>query len=120
MMPLTAERALPPPAAIREAARGVLARPCFDLDSAGPRDRPPLILEILHWILTPFRWLFDIMDGLPGAVIWLVVITCVVLTALLIGHIVFTLARAIRGPLLQRKSLSNVRAKEHDPREFEK
>jgi hypothetical protein len=120
MTPLTAERALPPPAAIREAAREVLARPYFDLDSAGPRDQTPLFLEIIRWILTPFRWLFEILDGLPVVVTWLIVLTCLVLSAVLIGHIIFALARAIRGPLFQRNVHLNATAKEHDPKEFER
>jgi hypothetical protein len=120
MTPLTAERALPPPAAIHEAARDVLARPYFDLNSAGPRDQTPLLLEIIRWILTPFRWLFDMLDGLPVVVIWLIVIACIVLAALLIGHIIFSLVRAIQGPLLQRKSPLNAATKEYDPKEFEK
>src|SRR3954471_15495602 len=120
MTPLAAERVLPPPAAIREAASGVLSRPYFDLDSAGSRDHTPLLLEIIRWILTPFRWLFEMMDGLPEAVRWLIVIACLIFSAVLIGHIIFTLARAIRGPLVKRKSQLSAAAKEYDPREFEK
>jgi hypothetical protein len=120
MTSLMAAGALPPPAAIREAARDVLARPYFDLDSVGPRDQAPLFLEIIRWILTPFRWLFEILDGLPEAVRWLIVLACLVLAAVLIGHILFALARSIRGPLLQRKSQLNAAAKEGDPKEFEK
>src|SRR5262249_53252949 len=88
-------------------------------DSAGPRDQTPLFLEIIRWILTPFRWLFDVLEGLPAVVTWFIVITCFVLTVLLIGHIIFSLVRAIRGPLRQQKTLLNGTSKEYDPKELE-
>jgi hypothetical protein len=120
MAPLTAESALPPPAAIHEAARDVLARPYFDLKSAGPRDQTPLLFEIIRWILTPFRWLFEALGDLPVVVSGLIVVMCFILFAVLVGLIVFALMRAIRAPLMQRRLQLKPSAKEHDPKEFEK
>jgi hypothetical protein len=50
----------------------------------------------------------------------LIVVTCFILFAVLVGLIVFALVKAIRAPLLQRRLQLQPSAKEHDPKEFEK
>jgi hypothetical protein len=120
MQLLSGQSTLPPPAAIRETARNIVSRPYFELDSAKFRDEPPLLFQIIGWLLKPFFWLFNSLSGLPDAVRWLIVITCVVLCALLIAHIFYTLLKAIRGPALHRKQVLSLSAFEVDPRELER
>jgi hypothetical protein len=115
---LLAETTLDSPA-IRQAARNVVSRPYFELDSRSPRDHTPLILEIIRWLLTPFRWLFENMEGLPEAVRWLVVIACFILCVALIAHILYTLLAAIRAPVLYRKLQLESTKKEADPSDLE-
>ncbi len=57
-----------------------------------------LILEILEWILVPFRWLFELTAGLPSFLRWMIVLGLAVLAIVLIVHIAYTLVTAIRIP----------------------
>jgi len=117
---LLAQSQLPPPASIREAAREVISRPYYKLDSSTSEDSTPLILEIIRWILRPFQWLFDQMEGLPDAVRWIVVAFCVVLCAALIAHILYTLLKALGAPSARRRISLTDPAREIAPDEFER
>ena len=114
------EATLPPPDAIRRAASEVVARPYYKLGSGVADDSEPIIIEILRWIMRPFRWMFDSMEGLPEVVRWLVVILCVVLCAALISHIVYTLVMAIRGPVLRRRQEFASTVREVDASDLER
>ncbi len=111
---------LPPPDAIRRAAGEVVARPYYDLGLGVGDNSEPFLIEILRWILKPFRWMFDSMEGLPEVVRWLVVILCVVLCAALISHIVYTLVMAIRGPVLRRRQEFASTVREVDASDLER
>jgi len=116
---LLAQSTLPPPAAIREAAKNVVARRYYHLDSAEASDYTPLILKIFRWLLKPFELLFDSLEGLPEAVRWLIVLLCVVVCVALVAHIIYTLIAAIRAPLYLRQHPQGSTHKEYDPRDFE-
>jgi len=96
------QSALPSPDAIREAAREVISRPYYDLDIASRRDTLPFIFRLIEWLLTPFRWLYEAMEGWPEVVRWIVVIVCVLVLIALLAHIAYTLVTAIRGPGTRR------------------
>jgi len=116
---LLAQNALPP-AAVREAARNVVSRSYYELQPRAQHDTTPLVLELIRWLLTPFRWLFEGMAGLPDAVRWIVVIASFVVCVALIAHILYTLFAAVRGPVLNRKLRLDSTKKEFDPRDLER
>lgn len=90
---------MPDETVLRDKMREVLSRPIYRVE------RPTndsfwmveLFLKVIEWLITPFRWLFEITDGLP---MWLRVVIVVVLVVALVAvltHFVFTLFRALGG-----------------------
>lgn len=120
MSPLFAQTALPPPDVIRKTAEEVVSRPYFELDSTARRDSTPFVLELIRWILAPFRWLFESLEGLPEFVRWLVVVVTVVICIALTAHIIYTLIVAIRGPTARHRRQFEQEAAEVDPLELER
>jgi len=118
MLPLLAQTTLPPDA-IRRAADEVVARPYYQLGTAPRADATPAWLEVLRWILTPFEWLFESMEGLPDLIRWAIVILCVILCVALISHIFYTLVMAIRGPIQRRRQSFDTATREVDPVDLE-
>jgi hypothetical protein len=116
---LLAQAALPPPDAIRRAADEVVARPYYDLGTTPPLDSPPLWVEIVRWIVKPFQWLFESMEGLPEFLRWLIVIVSIVICVALISHIIYSLVMAIRGPAARRRLHLESAAKEINPADLE-
>jgi hypothetical protein len=114
-----ATTALPPPDAIRRAAEEVVTRPYYRLGIGGGEDGEPFMLQVLRWILKPFRWLFDSMEGLPDILRWGIVILCAVLCAAIISHIVYTLLVAIRGPLQRSGARYDSEVRDVDPLDLE-
>lgn len=107
---------LPPPDAIREKARVVVARPDYQLDAGRSESGRQWWLSILRWILAPFRWLFEALEGLPDALRWLVVIVLAIVCVALISHIVWSFVVAIRGPRRKTSRVAARRAERHiDP-----
>jgi hypothetical protein len=96
---------LPDPDVIRRTAAEVVQRPHFQIEP------PPesgttlvdLLLKVLSWIVAPFRWLFNALEGLPDFLRYLIVIALVVILVVLIGHMIYSLARLTRG--LRRREL---------------
>lgn len=115
-----AQDELPSAESIREAAREVVGRSHFDLDSSRQEGGTPLFLEILRWILRPFFWLFDRLEGLPEFLRWLIVILCVVACIALIAHIIYTLIKAVGDPTNRRRLQLDSAAREIDPTEIER
>jgi hypothetical protein len=116
---LLAQSQLPPPATIRGAAREVISRPYYKLDSSAPEDATPLLLQLLRWIFKPFKWLFDQMEGLPDAIRWMAVIACVIVSIALVAHILYTLVKALANPVARRRISLSETSHELDPVEFE-
>jgi hypothetical protein len=115
-----AQAEMPPAESIRTAAREVVGRPYFDLDSSRHEGGTPILLELLRWILRPFFWLFDQLEGLPEFLRWLIVILCVILCVALIAHIAYTLVRAIGDPTSRRRLQLDSTSREVDPDEIER
>jgi hypothetical protein len=115
---LLAQSTLPPPASIREKAAEVVSRPYFQLDSSRPGGTP-LVIQFVRWILSPFIWLFDQMEGVPDVLRWLIVILCVLMCIALVAHIIYTLATTISGPLGRRRTQYDAASHVIDPHEFE-
>jgi hypothetical protein len=102
MLTILAQATLPPPDAIRQTAQDVVSRKYYDLGDARRSELPPIWWEILRWLLTPFEWLFNSMEGWPDFVRWTIVILCFALLLALIVHIIYTFITAIRGPAARR------------------
>jgi hypothetical protein len=116
MGPMPATAPLPDPETIRRTALEVLRRPDYQLQPQP--DSGPILLElmlrVLRWILTPFQWLLDALEGLPGWLRWPVAVGLFALLILLVFHIGYTIVRAVLGPR-QKRGLAAVAA--HTPRD---
>jgi hypothetical protein len=113
-----AQSTLPPAGSIREKAAEVVARPYYELDASRPGGTP-LIVEFFRWIAAPFKWLFDMLEGVPDPLRWLIVILCVLACIALVAHIIYSLATTMSGPLALRRQSYDAAAQEIDPQEFE-
>lgn len=113
---------LPAAEEIRSSARLILERPEFQIETAPPGGSE--LVQFLEWaiklIITPFRWLFNAMDGLPEPLRWLIVIALAVVLVLLIGHIVYTFATVLRPSVRRRTAAEILVSEEQAPAEFEK
>lgn len=120
MLQAITDSMLPAPDEIRDVAREVVARPYYELGDGPPPDTsPPFWLELVRWLLTPFKWLYDAMEGMPDFVRWIIVVGMVLLCIALIAHIVYTFVRAIQGPLPGRSRKYVTAAAEINPAELE-
>lgn len=108
----------PPPDVIRTTAESVLARPYFKLDRAA-HDGEPLIFKIIEWILTPFRWLFDSLEGLPDFLRWIIVVIAAIVCALLIMHIIYSLLNALGEPRSRKKLATGFSPRDVPPEQLE-
>ncbi len=90
----------PPPdtETIRRTAAEILQRREYQLD----RDTRmgdtivDIFVWLFEWLIYPFRWLFNAMDGLPEGFRWVVVIGLVLLLIVLVGHLLYTLVTVLR------------------------
>ncbi|MBC8115831.1 MAG: DUF4129 domain-containing protein [Candidatus Saccharimonas sp.] len=116
------QAAIPSPETLREKAAEIVAGRDYRLDS-GQSDNGwmfALMLEIIEWILVPFRWLFDLTEGLPSVLRWMIVLGLAAIVALLIGHIVYSIVTAVRGPKRVSGSGLEERRRSIDPAELER
>ena len=100
---------LPPdPETIRRTAAEILQGSDFriDQDTRVGDTIVDIMTQIIKWIVLPFRWLFDAMDGLPNGVWWLIVIVLAILLAILVGHILYTLLTTL-SPSVRKSKLSS-------------
>lgn len=91
--------AFPTEEQLRVTLREVLSRPDYQID---PPPEPSegllqLLATLLRWILAPFKWLFDSMEGLPDFLRWLIVIVLFIVLLALIAHMAWTLMQAMSG-----------------------
>lgn len=114
-----AQADLPPPDGIRRAADEVVARSYYQLGTGPRSDAEPFLLEVIRWILTPFEWLFESLEGLPEFLRWAIVVLCVIVCVALLSHIFYTLVMAIRGPIQRRRQPFDAATREVDPVDLE-
>jgi hypothetical protein len=110
----------PPSETIRQTSREVIGRPYFDLTSRRAAEGEPFIVHFVRWLLKPFIWLYDQMEGMPEALRWIIVAICVVVCLALIAHLIYTLAMAIRGPAARRRFANHTAQQQADPQDFER
>lgn len=98
----------PDPEAIRRTAAEILSGPEFQVerDTRAGDTLVDIMLQILEWIIAPFRWLFEAMDGLPEGMRWLIVIGLFLLLVFLVGHIIYTLTSTLRPSTRNSKFIS--------------
>ena len=108
---------LPDPETIRRTAEEVVQHPDYRLEPLGEGGRTflDLLFELLAWLLTPFRWLFDAMDGLPEWLRWLIVVGLFVLLLALVAHIIYAVVTALRGPKRSAKARALSEPRHLDP-----
>ena len=84
---------------LRETIREVLARPEYQADPpVEPSDgMVRLLATLLRWVLTPFRWIFEMTEGLPDFLRWLIVLTLSAVLLALLVHMAWTLMQAMSG-----------------------
>ena len=99
MPPMLAFGSLPDEIVLRDKVRDVLARPGYHLQPPGESTEwfIDAWLTLLKWIIAPFKWVYELSEGLPGVLRWLIVLVLAVVTVAIIGHIIYTLVSAIRG-----------------------
>lgn len=90
----------PSPEALRDAARRIVGGSDYQLQTQQSQSRwaEELIITVIKWILKPIKWLFDLTEGLPDVLRWLIVIGLVVVLVGLIWHMLRTFLIAMRGP----------------------
>ena len=115
---------LPAPDAIRAKIAEVLARPDYSLDPVAADESwewLKLFFRIIEWIMTPFRWLMELTEGLPMLLRWTIIIGLFVIVVLLIAHIAYTIVAAVRGPKQDSSSLTlDEQSSQRNPDLFER
>ena len=64
-----------------------------------------LLVTLIRWLLTPFRWLLGITEGLPDFLRWFIVIVLVVLLVALLFHMAWSLYHAMTGGRRSRRGV---------------
>ncbi len=97
---------MPDEAALRDKVRDVLSRPDYHTERSANDAQwiLELFFKVLGWVIKPLRWLFELTEGLPSFLRWVIVALLVVVLVALLAHIFYTLFRALGGE--QRQSLS--------------
>lgn len=93
---------------LRETLREVLARPDYQVEPpAEPSEGMlQLLATLFRWFLTPFKWLFDLTEGLPDFLRWVIVIALTIVLVALILHIAWTLKQAMSGGRRSRRGFA--------------
>ncbi len=111
-----------PPETIRRTAIEILQGPEYHVnqDTRVGETIVDIMLQIFEWMIWPFRWLFESMEGLPEVLRWLIVLGLFLLLVLLLGHLVYTLVTTLRPSARNSKFISAL-ASGHtlDAKEFE-
>jgi len=113
---------LPDPEKIRRTAEQVLRRPDYRLDPQPDSGRTlfELLQRFLRWVLTPFQWLLDALEGLPGWLRWPIALGLVAILILLVCHIGYTIVGAVRGPRQKRGLAAALPRTSRDPAALER
>ncbi|MEZ6129856.1 MAG: hypothetical protein R3C59_14330 [Planctomycetaceae bacterium] len=116
---MLASAAVNTPDVVRRKAAEVVSRPEYRLDQGLDSQTQSLFMQILLLLLRPFLWFMESLQGLPGPLRVLVVITLTLIMLALIAHIVWSFVTALRGSRYDRLSHVTVRDRAPDPRQLE-
>jgi hypothetical protein len=114
------QSAVPPADTIRETAREVISRPYYELGLEPRRDNTAFLRQLIEWLVKPFRWLYDSMEGWPEFIRWVIVVGSLLVCAALITHIIYSFVTAIRGPVTRRRTSYVGAEREMDPADLER
>ncbi|MBC7820754.1 MAG: DUF4129 domain-containing protein [Planctomycetaceae bacterium] len=97
---------MPDETALRDKVREVLSRPDYQTERSASESLwiLELIFKVLEWVIKPLRWLFELTEGLPSFLRWVIVAVLVVVLVALLVHIFYTLFRALGGEQRQPPS----------------
>lgn len=111
----------PNPERIRTQAAEILARDDYDLTVRGHEGTwfVDLLMKLLEWLLIPFRWVFQMTEGLPEVFRWLIILAMIVLLGLLVWHMLASIIRAVRGETGRLQAVKAARRRAVDPEELE-
>jgi hypothetical protein len=114
--------ALPPPEIIRQRAEEILSRPEYQLESASWDFTPILqwFLDILRKILSPIasaiNGIFEISPWLG----WLTIGALLTITALVMAHIIYSIAKAMKEKKKLEPALASGYEPDHGPETWER
>lgn len=119
---MSTTQAPPDPETIRRTTTEVLAGAEFRIeqDTGMGETLVELLIRIGEWLIYPFRWLFNAMEGLPDGMRWVVVIGLVILLIALVGHLLYTLVTVLRPTTRRAKFESALSSKKQlNAKDFE-
>lgn len=91
---------LPSSDRIRDISEDVLSASKYQLETAAPKGALAEIyaqfLQLVEWLLTPFRWLVESLNGFPPILRNLIIVFLCLLLVALATHIVFSVVRAVQ------------------------
>lgn len=113
---------LPDAETIRRTADEVLARPEFQAEPLGDSGATiwDLFLRALAWLITPFRWLFNALEGIPDVLRWSIVVGLALALVALISHITYTIVTVVRGSNPSHKKFTLETQRPPDPADLER
>ena len=105
--PMPAFGNLPDETVLRDKVREVLARSDYHLQPPGESAEWLIetLLTLLKWIIAPFKWIYDLSEGLPAFLRWTIVLVFAVVVVAIVAHIIYTLVSAMRGGDRERFTL---------------
>lgn len=94
-----AATAIPDAETIRQAAQEVVQRPHYRLDETATDTLWlwELAFRVVRVVVRFFEWFFELTDGLPMPLRWIIVVGLTLILILLIAHITYTFGVALRG-----------------------
>ncbi|MBA4018936.1 MAG: hypothetical protein C0483_17345 [Pirellula sp.] len=115
-------QSVPDASQVRSKAAEILARDDYDLevrrvDSTWLNE---LVLEVLSWLIAPFRWIYELTEGWPDIFRWGIILALVAVICFLLWHIIGSIAKALRDPLGGGAKLPVAGRAVVEPEEFER
>ena len=83
------------PNVVRDKALEIVSRPEYKLEAYDRLDFG-FLWDALEWVMRPIVRLFRFLEGVSPEFAWALTIVCVIVLILLIAHIVYSIAQAVR------------------------
>jgi hypothetical protein len=101
-------------------ATEITNRPEYDLEPRQVETQwvVDILLSLLEWVIAPFRWIYNLTEGLPEFLRVLLVLALLVVLIAIVAHIIYSLATAIRGG--DRKLQADTPRRGIEPSEWER